>query len=64
MIIYNLDIGEIILFIVEVFLEDEGEYVCVVYNLVGEVSIRMYFSVFDLGVVDEEVYEEIFMEMD
>lgn len=63
-ITYNPDTGEITLLIVEVFPEDEGEYVCVAQNPAGEASTRMYLSVLDSGVVDEEVYEETPMEMD
>lgn len=63
-ITYNPDTGEITLLIVEVFPEDEGEYVCVAHNPAGEASTRMYLSVLDSGVVDEEVYEETPMEMD
>ncbi|KAK3082882.1 hypothetical protein FSP39_007872 [Pinctada imbricata] len=46
---YNPDTGEITLLIVEVFPEDEGEYVCIARNPAGEASTRMYLSVLDSG---------------
>ncbi|XP_060064415.1 titin-like, partial [Ylistrum balloti] len=42
---YNPDTGDIHLLIVEVFPEDEGEYVCVASNPAGEASTRAYLTV-------------------
>lgn len=61
-ITYNPDTGEVSLLIVEVFPEDEGEYVCVAHNPAGEASTRMYLSVLDSGVTEEEAYEDTTME--
>lgn len=47
---YNPDTGEINLLIVEVFPEDEGEYVCIAQNPVGEASTRSYLTVVDTGI--------------
>lgn len=49
---YNPDTGDIHLLIVEVFPEDEGEYVCVATNPVGEASTRAYLTVLTPDVTD------------
>lgn len=59
---YHPDTGEIVLLIVEVFPEDEGEYVCIAQNPAGEASTRAYLTVLETevpreGVSDVEEYE-------
>ena len=56
---YNPDTGEINLLIVEVFPEDEGEYVCIAQNPVGEASTRSYLTVMEAKLEPYATEEEV-----
>lgn len=57
---YNPDTGVISLIIVEVFPEDQGQYICIAQNPAGRATSSSYLSVVETAVVEEEeVTEEV-----
>ena len=55
---YNPDTGDIKLIIVEVFPEDQGQYICIAQNPAGQATTSGFLTVIETEELEMEVFEE------